>query len=36
VSEGDSGIYHAMNKGLTGKGEIIGILNSDDFYSDAK
>jgi glycosyltransferase len=33
ISEPDSGIYDAMNKGLRlCTGEIIGILNSDDFY----
>lgn len=32
-SEKDSGIYDAMNKGISiCTGEIIGILNSDDFY----
>lgn len=34
VSEKDNGIYDAMNKGLkTASGEILGILNSDDFYN---
>ena len=33
ISEKDSGIYDAMNKGLrVSTGEIIGLLNSDDFY----
>jgi len=33
ISEPDSGIYDAMNKGLRMcTGEIIGLLNSDDFY----
>jgi glycosyltransferase involved in cell wall biosynthesis len=37
VSEKDAGIYDAMNKGLkASQGDIIGILNADDFYvSDA-
>jgi len=33
VSEPDSGIYNAMNKGIfEAKGDVIGILNADDFY----
>ena len=35
ISEADGGIYDAMNKGVSmAGGDIIGILNSDDFYSD--
>lgn len=34
ISEPDHGIYDAMNKGIRmAKGDIVGILNSDDFYS---
>ncbi len=35
ISEKDNGLYDAMNKGLSlATGEVIGILNSDDFYID--
>lgn len=36
VSEPDHGLYHAINKGLAmASGEVIGVLNADDFYSGA-
>jgi glycosyltransferase involved in cell wall biosynthesis len=34
ISEPDDGIYDAMNKGIKlADGDIVGILNSDDFYA---
>ena len=34
ISEPDHGIYDAMNKGIRmAKGDVVGILNSDDFFS---
>lgn len=35
VSEPDGGLYEAMNKGIgRATGEVVGILNADDEYSD--
>lgn len=35
ISEPDKGIYDAMNKGLKmTSGEVVGMLNSDDYYFD--
>ena len=37
LSEKDKGMYDAINKGIElCKGEVIGILNADDFYIDDK
>jgi len=35
ISEKDRGIYDAMNKGVrSAHGDIVGILNSDDYFAD--
>lgn len=35
ISEPDSGIYDALNKGIVNStGDIIGLLHSDDYFSD--
>ena len=34
ISEKDNGLYEAMNKGISmATGDVIGILNSDDYYT---
>lgn len=34
ISDEDNGIYDALNKGIRmAKGEVVGILNSDDFFT---
>jgi glycosyltransferase len=35
ISESDSGIYDALNKGIENStGDVIGLLHSDDYFSD--
>lgn len=35
ISEADKGLYDAMNKGIAmASGDIVGILNADDFFKD--
>lgn len=35
ISEKDNGLYYAMNKGIRkATGDIIGIINSDDWYGE--
>ena len=35
ISEPDSGIYDALNKGIVNStGDVIGVLHSDDYFSD--
>ena len=36
ISEPDNGLYDAMNKGIKrATGEVVGIINADDFYHHA-
>ena len=35
ISESDTGLYNAMNKGIAmATGEVVSILNSDDFFCE--
>src|SRR5882762_10485815 len=37
ISEADTGIYDAINKGVSmATGEIVGMINSDDFYCSSQ
>ena len=37
ISEPDRGLYDAMNKGIgMASGDVVGILNSDDFFTSNK
>jgi len=37
ITESDNGLYDAMNKGIAlATGDVVGILNSDDFYINDK
>jgi len=37
VSEKDQGMYYAINKGISlASGDVVGILNADDFYANEK
>ena len=37
ISEKDEGMYYALNKGIAlSTGDVVGILNADDFYANEK
>lgn len=37
ITEPDAGIYDAMNKGIrAATGDVVGLLNADDFYADTR